>query len=203
MVCLRKLEKIMVFVLRDIISLASPRTCTRFMTRYYRRKGMRILGQPNFLASTIWLDGSDYSLIELNEGCTLSGDVRVFTHDWSLYTVGRGMGLKIDKPIGIFRPVRIGKYAFIGAGSILLPGADIGDGAIVGAGSVVRGRVPPWTIVVGSPAQPAGDSREFVCKNLRRMGLTELLNQAQRAMGTSSASSAECHEKPPTGKIDA
>jgi acetyltransferase-like isoleucine patch superfamily enzyme len=179
---LTKLEKMAVFTLRDIISLVSLRACTRFMTRYYRRKGMKIFGHPNFIASTVWLDGSDYSLIELNEGCTLSGHVQVFTHDWSLYTIGRGMGLKMDKPIGIFRPVRIGKYAFVGAGSILLPGADIGDGAIVGAGSVVRGQVPPWTIVVGSPAEPAGDSREFVCKNLRRMGLTTLLSEAESAM---------------------
>ena len=127
----KKIERIAVFALRNIISTLSPRACTRFMTRYYRRKGMKIHGQPNYLASSIWLDGSDYSLIELNEGCTLSSEVRVFTHDWSLYTIGRGMGLKMDKPIGIFRPVRIGKYAFIGSGSILLPGADIGDGVLL------------------------------------------------------------------------
>jgi acetyltransferase-like isoleucine patch superfamily enzyme len=185
MTYLSKFEKLVIFALRNIISLFSLRACTGFMARYYRRKGMKILGQPNFLARTIQLDGSDYSLIELNEGCTLSDHVQVFTHDWSLYTIGRGMGLKIDKPIGIFRPVRIGKYAFIGAGSILLPGTDIGDGALVGAGSVVRGQVPPWTIVAGSPAQQVGDSREFVCKNLSRMGLTELLRQAQQAIGTS------------------
>jgi acetyltransferase-like isoleucine patch superfamily enzyme len=188
MTILTKIEKVIVFTLRNIISAFSPRTCTSFMTNYYRRRGMKIYGLPNFLAASIWLDGSDYSMIELNEGCTLSTEVRVFTHDWSLYTIGRGMGLKMDKPIGIFRPVRIGKYAFIGSGSILLPGADIGDGAIVGAGSVVRGQVPPWTIVVGSPAQPVGDSREFVCKNLSRMGLTELLREAQQVMGTAKES---------------
>ncbi len=194
MAYLAKLEKIVVFGLRDIISLSSLRLCTRFMTCYYRHKGMKIIGQPNFLASTIWLDGSDYSLIELNEGCTLSSAVRVFTHDWSLYTIGRGMGLILDKPIGIFRPVRIGKYAFIGAGSILLPGADVGDGAIVGAGSVVRGQVPPWTIAVGSPAKPVGDSREFVCKNLRHMGLTTLLRKAEQSMDTTSNSPETPHK---------
>lgn len=188
MTCMTKLEKIAVFALRDIISLVSLRGCTRFMTRYYRYRGMKILGQPNFIASTVWLDGSDYSLIELNEGCTLSSRVQVFTHDWSLYTIGRGMGLKIDKPIGIFRSVRIGKYAFIGSGSILLPGADIGDGSIVGAGSVVRGQVPPWTIVVGSPAEVAGDSREFVRKNLRLLGMATLLGEAEQAIETNSNS---------------
>ena len=52
----------------------------------------------------------------------------------------------------------------------------------------MRGQVPPWTIVVGSPAQPVGDSREFVCKNLSRMGLTALLREAQQAMGTAKES---------------
>jgi acetyltransferase-like isoleucine patch superfamily enzyme len=186
MTILTKIERVAVFTMRSILSAVNGRVCTRFMANYYRRRGMKIKGLPNFLAASIWLDGSDYSLIELNEGCTLSSEVRVFTHDWSLYTIGRGMGLKIEKPIGILRPVRIGKYVFIGSGSILLPGADIGDGAIVGAGSVVRGQVAPWTIVVGSPAQPAGDSREFLCKNLSRMGLTSLLQEAQQAMGKTS-----------------
>ena len=186
-----KVEKAVVFTLRHIISPVSPVACRRFMLRYYKRKGMKILGQPNYLAATVRFDGTNYSWIELNERCTISGSVRVMTHDWSPYTIGRGMGLKLDKHIGIFRPVRIGRYAFVGVGSVLLPGVNVGDGAIIGAGSVVRGVVPPWTIVVGSPAQPAGDSREFICKHLRRMGLTELLREAERSMDELRNSSVE------------
>ena len=177
-----KIEKAVVFALQKIISPFSPGRCMKFMIRYYKWRGMKILGRPNYVASSVHFDGLDYSMIELNDGCTISGLVRVMTHDWSLYTIGRGMGLKLDKPIGIFRPVRVGRYAFVGAGSVLLPGADIGEGAIVGTGSVVRGRVAPWTIVVGSPAKPVGDSREFVCRNLKRLGLTELLSEAERIM---------------------
>ena len=175
-----KIEKAIIFTLRNIISPISPAACTRFMIRFYRRKGMKILGQPNYLSAKVRIDGTDYSRIELNEGCTISSGVRVLTHDWSLYTIGRGMGLKLHKPIGIFRSVRVGRYAFVGAGSVLMPGADVGEGAVIGAGSVVRGSVPPWTIVVGSPAEPVGDSREFLCKNLRRMGMTDMLDQAER-----------------------
>jgi len=104
--------------------------------------------------------------------------VNVLTHDWSLYTVGRGIGLEMERPIGVHRKIRIGRYAFVGANSMLLPGVEIGDGAIVGGGSVVRGKVPPWTIVVGNPATPVGDSREYLLKQLKRQGLTELLNKA-------------------------
>ena len=41
---------------------------------------------------------------------------------------------------------------WLGHGCTILSGANIGDGAIIGAKSVVRGRVPPYTIVMGNPA---------------------------------------------------
>lgn len=44
--------------------------------------------------------------------------------------------------------------AWIGAGSIILPGVTIGEGSVVGAGAVVTKDVPPYTVVVGVPARP-------------------------------------------------
>jgi acetyltransferase-like isoleucine patch superfamily enzyme len=42
---------------------------------------------------------------------------------------------------------------WIGSGCILLPNCHIGRGAVVGAGSVVKKAVPPYAVVVGSPAR--------------------------------------------------
>lgn len=50
-------------------------------------------------------------------------------------------------------PVRIGSGSWLGAGVIVLPGADIGCHVTVGAGSVVRGIVPDHSVVAGSPAR--------------------------------------------------
>ena len=50
-------------------------------------------------------------------------------------------------------PVIIGSGAWIGCGSIILPGAEVGDGAVVAAGSVVRGRIPPGEMWGGVPAR--------------------------------------------------
>lgn len=47
----------------------------------------------------------------------------------------------------------IGNDVWIGTGTTILPGARIGDGVIIGAGSVVRGEIPPFSIVAGNPAQ--------------------------------------------------
>ncbi len=47
----------------------------------------------------------------------------------------------------------IGKYCFIGACSILLPGVKVGDHSVVAAGAVVSKDVPPHCIVAGNPAK--------------------------------------------------
>jgi carbonic anhydrase/acetyltransferase-like protein (isoleucine patch superfamily) len=179
---LRKCEKVIVFLLRDMIAPWNPPLCTRLMVGYYRRRGMKIHGQPNYLSNKIWFDGPDYSWIELGDGCTISSNVRILTHDGAPYTIGRSIGMTFDTPFVVFRPVRIGPFAFVGTNSVIMPGADIGRGALVGGGSVVRGKVPPWTIVVGSPAVPMGDSREYLRKQLERAGLHELLKQFHRLM---------------------
>lgn len=47
----------------------------------------------------------------------------------------------------------IGNDVWIGANAVLFEGISIGDGAIIGANSVVTKDVPPYAIVVGSPAK--------------------------------------------------
>lgn len=177
-----KLEKAIVFALRNVISPWSPRRCTQFMLWWYRRQGMQINGTPNYIAASVRFDGTDFSKIELNEGCTISGNVNVLTHDWSPYTIARGLGMEMEKPMGVFRSVRIGAFSFIGVRSMLMPGCDIGAGALIGAGSVVRGRVAPWTIMVGNPAEPVGDSRDFLKRYLERCGQTDLLEQFEKRL---------------------
>lgn len=51
------------------------------------------------------------------------------------------------------RPITIGDGAWIGAGSIVLPGVSIGARAVVGAGSVVTADVPDDALALGNPAR--------------------------------------------------
>ncbi len=178
----QKLERIAVFGLRNLINPFSMRRSTQLMTWYYAKRGMVIEGKPNYLSAKIWFDGTSYDMIELGEGCTISSFVRILTHDWSPYTIGRGMGMAFEKPFGVFRGVKVGRFAFVGTCSVLMPGAEIGEGAVVGAGSVVRGKVEPWTIVTGSPAEPVGDSRAYLRRQLERAGEHGLLEQFDRCI---------------------
>lgn len=51
---------------------------------------------------------------------------------------------------------KVRKGASIGANSTILPGLEIGRYAMVGAGSVVTRSVPPYAIVTGTPARISG-----------------------------------------------
>ena len=51
------------------------------------------------------------------------------------------------------RPVRIGRYAWVGRGSCILKGVTIGEGALIGANSVVISNIPPYCVALGNPAE--------------------------------------------------
>ncbi len=50
-------------------------------------------------------------------------------------------------------PITIGKRAWIGGGSIVLPGVTIGDDTVVGAGSVVTRDLPAGVVAAGNPCR--------------------------------------------------
>ena len=62
-------------------------------------------------------------------------------------------------------PITVRYGASIGAGSILLPGVNIGKFALIGAGSVVTKDVPDYGLVVGNPSRVIG----FVCRCGKRL----------------------------------
>ncbi|MDE5558189.1 MAG: sugar O-acetyltransferase [Ruminococcus sp.] len=58
-----------------------------------------------------------------------------------------------EREILICKPIVIGQGAWIGAGATILPGVTVGKYAIVGAASVVTHDVPDYAVVVGNPAK--------------------------------------------------
>lgn len=56
------------------------------------------------------------------------------------------------------KPIRIGKYCFVGTGCIFLPGSVLPDYSVLGAGSVLtKAYDTPWHVYAGSPARVVKD----------------------------------------------
>lgn len=51
-------------------------------------------------------------------------------------------------------PVRIERFANIGANAVIMPGVTIREGSVIGACSFVDKDTKPWTIYAGIPAKP-------------------------------------------------
>ena len=81
--------------------------------------------------------------IEIGDNSMVAAYAKIISNDHDPY----------DLPTVTCLPVKIGNYVWIGAGAIILKGVTIGDHAIVGGGSVVNKDVPPYAIVVRSPAK--------------------------------------------------
>ncbi len=168
---LRKIERIIGLIAIKLAPIIRPGFATTVAVSVYGRWGMNFVGNPNYLSARINFDGTDYGLIEIHEGVTISSYVRVLTHDWSLHTIAKSVGHFSEKPIGGIRGVCIGEYSFVGTGTIIMPGTRIGRGCVIGAGTVVRGTIPDYSIVIGSPGRITGDSRHLIASKFDLMGI--------------------------------
>jgi len=47
----------------------------------------------------------------------------------------------------------LGKYSFVAANAVVLPGVSLGEGAVLAACSVATKDIPPWKVAAGVPAR--------------------------------------------------
>jgi len=107
----------------------------------------------------------------INQGCTLDarghitiGDSVSVSHNVAVMTGSHDLH-KSNFP-GIFEPIVIKDYAWIGINATILQGVTIGRGAVVCAGAVVTKDVDDLSIVAGIPAKVIGrreDNMDYKC----------------------------------------
>ena len=85
--------------------------------------------------------------IYIGDDVMIGPNVTITAATHPLHPALRRKGLQYNKP------VTIGAGAWIGAGSIILPGVTIGENAVIGAGSIVTKDVPAGVLAVGSPCR--------------------------------------------------
>lgn len=97
---------------------------------------------------TLFADGGG---IEIGEGTILAHEVQILARN-HCYDAPDLKYVPYDERFDE-KPVKIGRYVWIGARVIILPGVTVGDGAVIAAGSVVTKDVPECAVVGGNPAK--------------------------------------------------
>lgn len=124
-----------------------------------RKLGLRA-ESPVRLAARAVIDPEFAWAVEIGAYTIIANDVRIVAHD---------AAIKRLTGYTEVRRVAIGRRCYIGAGSVILPGAAIGDDAVIGAGALVRGEIPAGMLAVGVPARVLG-----AVSDLRERHLAEI-----------------------------
>ena len=92
-------------------------------------------------------------LIDARGGITIQNSVSI-SHNVSIITGSHD----VQSPIfmGVFKPIVIEDYVWIGVNATILQGVTVGKGAVISAGAVVTKDVEPYSIVAGVPAKTIG-----------------------------------------------
>ena len=87
--------------------------------------------------------------LEIGDGVHLGPNVVITTQ------VGNREASRGNRAALKYRPIKLGKCCWIGAGAVLMPGVVLGDFVKVAPNSVVFGRAADHAVLSGSPARPA------------------------------------------------
>ncbi len=116
-----------------------------------------IVGEPDigpgcWIGAFTLIDGSGG--LTIGAGCDISAGAQIYSHSTVRRVVSDGEA-EIER-----LATRIGDHVHVGAGAIILMGADIGHHSIVGAGAVVPEStvIPPWSVAVGVPVRILEDA---------------------------------------------
>jgi maltose O-acetyltransferase len=115
-------------------------------------RGMR-LGRNVVIMPGVTLDSAYPWLIEIQDGCRISAEVRIMAHDATSF-----------RDLGVTRlgQVRILENSFIGERAIILPGVTIGPRTMIAAGSMVNRDIGPDLLAAGNPARVYGKFDEYL-----------------------------------------
>lgn len=132
-------------------------------------KGTFIMKKNYFINCNLITIGN---FCHINNFCIIDGRGRItiednvsISHKVSLITGSHE--INSSSFCGIFKPIHIKEYAWIGIGATILQGVTIGRGAVICAGAVVTKDIEDYAIVAGIPAKRIGTrtkSLNYNCK---------------------------------------
>lgn len=131
-----------VFLIPALFAPTSP-----LRAGFHRMRGVHIGGGAE-IGYDVLIDNLYPERVYIGKRATVAARSVILAHDEARAYAWGGQE--------VVKTTRVGDGAFIGVGSVILPGVTVGEAAIVGAGSLVNRDVPPNTIVAGVPAREIG-----------------------------------------------
>lgn len=132
-------------------------------------KGSFVMKKNYFINSNLIFIGTDS---HINRDCILDARGRIkignsvsISHRVSLLTGSHDINSHSFQ--GVFKPIKIEDYVWIGANATILQGVNIGKGAVICAGAVVTKDVEDFQVVAGIPAKQIKTRNEnlnYKCK---------------------------------------
>lgn len=149
------------FLINDILPVFPSWTLRKCI---FRALGAKIdqnsyIMKKNYIINANLLKIGKHS--HINRGCTIDarGSIEIEDNVSVSYNVNLITGgHDVNSPTfhGVFHPIHIKEYAWLGVGCTILQGVTIGKGAVVCAGAVVTKDVNDYDIVAGIPAKKIG-----------------------------------------------
>lgn len=153
---MNKFKKIVFVLIRNVIKVVdcfSPRKYMKIYIWYLKKIGVDLKGTPRFIHPSVSFDGKGYQRTHIGDGVVISREVLLLNHDYSINCGLKSINKDKENEAFWLKDIIIGNNVFIGARSSILPGTKIGDNCIIGAGSIVKGTIPPNSILIGNPAK--------------------------------------------------
>lgn len=102
---------------------------------------------------------SEPYLITIGSHVQVTNGVMFHTHG------GANVARKRYPDFDCFGKIVVSDWAYIGAGSQIMPGVTISEGTLVAAGSIVTKSTPPYSVVGGNPAKVICTVDEYINRN--------------------------------------
>ena len=103
---------------------------------------------------------ANFNLTIVDDGHVYVGDKVMFGPNVTIATANHPINPELrERMLQYNKDVHIGKCAWIGANTVIVPGVTIGENSVIGAGSVVTKDIPANVVAVGNP-----------CRVLREIG---------------------------------
>jgi acetyltransferase-like isoleucine patch superfamily enzyme len=110
-------------------------------------EGSMRIGDKTVFGSNVTVDG--YLDVDIGPECLVAGEAYLTDYDHEY----REQEVPIRKQGFVKSLSRIGGDCLFGRSATVLRGSNVGRGSVVGARALVKGAVPPYSVVAGSPAR--------------------------------------------------